>query len=30
VPAKVTREVPAGTTLRVESPGGGGYGDPEM
>ena len=30
VPAKVTRDVPAGTTLRVETPGGGGYGDPEM
>ncbi|MBX0293287.1 hydantoinase B/oxoprolinase family protein [Haloarcula nitratireducens] len=26
VPAKVTREVDAGTTLRVETPGGGGYG----
>ena len=29
VPAKVTREVTAGTTVRVETPGGGGYGDPE-
>ena len=29
VPAKVTREVDAGTTVRVETPGGGGYGDPE-
>ncbi|PSP63446.1 5-oxoprolinase [Halobacteriales archaeon QH_8_67_36] len=29
VPAKVTREVEAGTTVRVETPGGGGYGEPE-
>jgi N-methylhydantoinase B len=29
VPAKVTREVDAGTTVRVETPGGGGYGDPD-
>jgi N-methylhydantoinase B len=29
VPAKVTRDVAAGTTVRVETPGGGGYGDPE-
>ncbi|PSP83827.1 5-oxoprolinase [Halobacteriales archaeon QS_6_64_34] len=29
VPAKVTREVEAGTTVRVETPGGGGYGDSE-
>ncbi|MDS0277549.1 hydantoinase B/oxoprolinase family protein [Halomicroarcula sp. S1AR25-4] len=29
VPAKVTREVPPGTTVRVETPGGGGYGDPD-
>jgi len=29
VPAKVTREVEAGTTVRVETPGGGGYGDPD-
>lgn len=29
VPAKVTREVDAGTTVRVETPGGGGYGEPE-
>jgi len=29
VPAKVTREVTAGTTVRVETPGGGGYGLPE-
>jgi N-methylhydantoinase B len=28
VPAKVTREVPAGTTVTVETPGGGGYGEP--
>jgi N-methylhydantoinase B len=27
VPAKVTRDVDAGTTVRVETPGGGGYGD---
>ncbi|WP_254273577.1 hydantoinase B/oxoprolinase family protein [Haloarcula marina] len=26
VPAKVTRDVPAGTTVRVETPGGGGHG----
>ena len=29
VPAKVTRDVPAGTTVTVETPGGGGYGAPE-
>ena len=29
VPAKVTREVAAGTTVRVETPGGGGYGEPD-
>jgi len=29
VPAKVTRDVPAGTTVRVETPGGGGHGRPE-
>jgi N-methylhydantoinase B len=29
VPAKVTREVDDGTTVRVETPGGGGYGEPE-
>jgi len=29
VPAKVTREVDAGTTVRVETPGGGGYGEPD-
>ncbi|MBX0302254.1 hydantoinase B/oxoprolinase family protein [Haloarcula salinisoli] len=29
VPAKVTREVDAGTTVRIETPGGGGYGEPE-
>jgi len=29
VGAKVTREVEAGTTVRVETPGGGGYGDPD-
>ncbi len=29
VPAKVTRDVPAGTTVTVETPGGGGYGGPE-
>jgi len=29
VPAKVTREVDAGTTVRIETPGGGGYGDPD-
>jgi N-methylhydantoinase B len=28
VPAKVTREIEAGTTVRIETPGGGGYGDP--
>jgi len=28
VPAKCTREVPAGTTVAVLTPGGGGYGDP--
>ncbi|MFC4358907.1 hydantoinase B/oxoprolinase family protein [Halobium salinum] len=28
VPAKTTREVAAGTTVRVETPGGGGWGDP--
>ncbi|KAB1189920.1 hydantoinase B/oxoprolinase family protein [Haloferax sp. MBLA0076] len=28
VPAKVTRDVPAGTTVTVYTPGGGGYGDP--
>ena len=27
VPAKTTREVDAGTTVRVETPGGGGYGE---
>jgi N-methylhydantoinase B len=29
VPAKVTRELPAGTTVRVETPGGGGFGEPD-
>jgi N-methylhydantoinase B len=29
VGAKVTRDVPAGTTVRVETPGGGGHGDPD-
>ncbi|WP_224335896.1 hydantoinase B/oxoprolinase family protein [Haloprofundus halobius] len=29
VPAKTTREVPAGTTVTVRTPGGGGYGDPD-
>jgi len=29
VPAKVTRDVPAGTTVTVETPGGGGYGVPD-
>lgn len=29
VPAKVTRDVPAGTTLTIETPGGGGYGAPK-
>ena len=29
VPAKTTVEVPAGTTVTVRTPGGGGYGDPE-
>jgi len=29
VPAKVTRDVSAGTTVTVETPGGGGYGDPD-
>ena len=29
VPAKVTREVDAGTTVTVETPGGGGYGPPD-
>lgn len=29
VPAKITREVDAGTTVRIETPGGGGWGDPE-
>ncbi len=29
VPAKVTREVDAGTTVRIETPGGGGYGETE-
>jgi N-methylhydantoinase B len=28
LPAKVTREVPAGSTVVVRTPGGGGYGDP--
>ncbi|KTG11091.1 5-oxoprolinase [Haloprofundus marisrubri] len=28
VPAKTTREIPAGTTVTVRTPGGGGYGDP--
>ncbi len=28
VPAKTTRDVPAGTTVTVRTPGGGGYGDP--
>ncbi|MFD1514010.1 hydantoinase B/oxoprolinase family protein [Halomarina rubra] len=28
LPAKVTRDVPAGTTVVVRTPGGGGYGDP--
>ena len=28
VPAKTTREVPAGTAVTVKTPGGGGYGDP--
>ena len=30
LPPKVTREVPAGTTITVETPGGGGYGEPEQ
>ncbi|MFC7075923.1 hydantoinase B/oxoprolinase family protein [Haloarcula halophila] len=30
VPAKVTRDVPAGTTVRIETPGGGGHGEPEQ
>ncbi|MEF8779190.1 MAG: hydantoinase B/oxoprolinase family protein [Haloferacaceae archaeon] len=29
VPSKVTRDVPAGTTITVSTPGGGGHGDPE-
>jgi N-methylhydantoinase B len=29
VPAKTTRELDAGTTVRIETPGGGGYGDDE-
>jgi len=29
LPAKVTREVPPGTTVTVETPGGGGHGEPE-
>jgi N-methylhydantoinase B len=29
VPSKVTREVPAGTVVRVETPGGGGHGQPD-
>ena len=29
VPSKVTKDVPAGTTITIETPGGGGYGDPE-
>jgi len=29
VPSKVTEEIPAGTTVTVETPGGGGYGSPE-
>ena len=29
VPAKVTLDVDAGTTVTVETPGGGGYGDPD-
>jgi N-methylhydantoinase B len=29
VPAKITRDVSAGTTVTVETPGGGGYGEPE-
>jgi N-methylhydantoinase B len=29
VPAKTTVDVPTGTTITVETPGGGGYGDPE-
>ncbi|MDS0300864.1 hydantoinase B/oxoprolinase family protein [Halogeometricum sp. S1BR25-6] len=29
LPAKTTRDVPAGTTVTVRTPGGGGYGDPE-
>ena len=29
VPAKTTTEVPAGTTVTVRTPGGGGYGDPD-
>jgi N-methylhydantoinase B len=29
VPAKITRDVAAGTTVTVETPGGGGYGEPE-
>ncbi|MFP4627037.1 MAG: hydantoinase B/oxoprolinase family protein [Natronomonas sp.] len=28
VPAKTTLDVPAGTTITIETPGGGGYGDP--
>ncbi|POG56145.1 hydantoinase B/oxoprolinase family protein [Haloferax marisrubri] len=29
VPSKTTRDVPAGTTVTVRTPGGGGYGDPD-
>ncbi|WP_134670976.1 hydantoinase B/oxoprolinase family protein [Halorussus marinus] len=29
VPAKTTRDAPAGTTVTVRTPGGGGYGDPD-
>ncbi|WP_396613892.1 hydantoinase B/oxoprolinase family protein (plasmid) [Haloferax sp. S1W] len=29
VPAKTTREVTAGTTIEIRTPGGGGYGDPD-
>ncbi|MCO8268358.1 hydantoinase B/oxoprolinase family protein, partial [Haloferax sp. AB510] len=29
VPSKTTRDVPAGTTVTVRTPGGGGHGDPD-
>jgi len=28
VPAKTTQDAPAGTTVTIRTPGGGGYGDP--